>query len=262
MAGDWIKVEKATARKPEVLRVADALKIHPDHAFGLCFRFWCWCDDQLENGNAVGVTETLVDALVERSGFASALLSVGWLQVRSGSLVIPNFDRHLAESAKTRALTAKRVSKHKTKKSNGDSVTSALPREEKRREEDKNPPAPLPEGIYENLGDALTFGQKTEWFQKFCDAFPQEKLTGVDGLIVEFETAAIRITSQLKIETTAAYQLMIDRAKLYAASKKGKSEFGWGAKAWLKDGHYNDRVESWNKDESKQTVGKPKDWSL
>lgn len=30
MAGDWIKVEKATARKPEVLRLADLLQVHPD----------------------------------------------------------------------------------------------------------------------------------------------------------------------------------------------------------------------------------------
>lgn len=52
MAGDWIKVEKATSRKPEVLRIAAALGVHPDHAFGLCFRFWCWCDDHLKSANA------------------------------------------------------------------------------------------------------------------------------------------------------------------------------------------------------------------
>jgi hypothetical protein len=70
---------------------------------------------------------------------------VGWLVETGTGISVPNFDYHISESAKTRALTAKRVSKSKNKakesngKGNGDSVTSslanALPREEKRREE-------------------------------------------------------------------------------------------------------------------------------
>ena len=147
MAGDWVKMEKATARKPEILRIACALNIHPDHAFGLCFRFWSWCDDHLTTGNAAGVTETLVDALLDRSGFCAALISVGWLRVREGSLEVPNFDRHLSESAKNRALTAQRVAKHKAKSGNEKVTVEALP--EKRREEksldpkgSKKPPTP------------------------------------------------------------------------------------------------------------------------
>ena len=135
MAGDWLKMEKVTVRKPEVLAIGAALGVHPDHAFGMCFRFWSWCDDHMIDGNARSVTDALVDALVERSGFASALISVGWLQARNGSLVVPNFDRHLSESAKKRSLSAQRVAKHKKRKGNADGVTSALPREEKRREE-------------------------------------------------------------------------------------------------------------------------------
>lgn len=131
MAGDWIKIEKATVRKPEILRIAATLGIHPDHAFGLCFRFWTWCDDQLAEANVSGVSLELVDALVDRSGFAAALVTVGWLQARNGSLVIPNFDRHLSQSAKTRALTARRVSDHGKRKANGANVSLALPREEK-----------------------------------------------------------------------------------------------------------------------------------
>lgn len=105
MAWDWIKVEKATARKPEVLGIADALSIHPDHAFGLCIRFWFWCDDQMETGHAPGVTNVTLDSVFGHDGFTSALLSVGWLRVRNGSLEVPNFDRHLSESAKKRALS-------------------------------------------------------------------------------------------------------------------------------------------------------------
>lgn len=133
MAGDWIKVEKATARKPEVLTIAAELGIHPDHAFGLCVRFWSWCDDHMSDANARGVSGSLVDALLERSGIATALVKVGWLRVRDGSLEVPNFDRHLSQSSKTRALTKERVAKHMTKKTNAPGVSKALA--EKRRED-------------------------------------------------------------------------------------------------------------------------------
>lgn len=135
MAGDWIKAEKVTPRKPEVLRMAAKLGVHPDHAFGLCFRFWSWCDDNLNSCNATGVTEVMLDALLERDGVASALIDVGWLQVRNGSLVIPNFDRHLSESAKKRGLSAKRTADSRSRKCNAKNVTEVLP--EKRREEIK-----------------------------------------------------------------------------------------------------------------------------
>lgn len=108
MAGDWIKVEKVTARKPEVLAVADKLAIHPYHAFGLCVSFWSWCDDQMSDGHALRVTDVTLDTVFGHAGFTSALLSVGWLQVRNGSLAVPNFDRHLSESAKARALSGNR----------------------------------------------------------------------------------------------------------------------------------------------------------
>lgn len=135
MAGDWIKVEKVTIRKPEVMRIGEILGIHPDEAFGLCFRFWSWCDDHLTDGNARSVTEVTLDTLVNRSGFSKALLEVGWLHARNGSLVVPNFDRHLSQTAKNRSLTSQRVANHKKRKGNAPCVTNALPKEEKRRED-------------------------------------------------------------------------------------------------------------------------------
>ena len=75
-------------------------------------------------------------------GFCFALQKVGWLCApEGGGISFPKFARHNGKSAKTRALTAKRVSKHKAKKrgtcaqqkGNAKSVT----REEKNREEKK-----------------------------------------------------------------------------------------------------------------------------
>jgi len=150
VAGDWIKIEKATSRKPEVLRIADTLAIHPDHAFGLCVRFWSWCDDHMTDGHAQSVTYVTLDTVFGHAGFATALTEVGWLRVRrsaadgspDGSLEIPNFDRHLSESAKNRALSAGRKQKQRSQSAAKD-VTKAsrserdksVTREEKRREE-------------------------------------------------------------------------------------------------------------------------------
>lgn len=144
MAGDWIKLEKTTIRKPEVLRIAAELGIHPDHAFGLCVRFWVWCDDQLESGNARSVTVASVDALLDRAGFGDALLNVGWLRVRNGSLEVPNFERHMAESEKKRAITQMQARERKrrfdAKNGNAARVTGAFQENrEQRREQPPNP---------------------------------------------------------------------------------------------------------------------------
>ncbi|MCD0460038.1 hypothetical protein [Roseiconus lacunae] len=133
MAEDWIKVEKVTPGKPEVLGIASELGIHPVHAFGLCVRFWMWCDDQLLTGNAPRVTAATLDCFLGHEGLASALLKVGWLQVRSDSLEVPHFDRHLSTGAKKRASTRERVAKSRAKKKrdernecNTQSVTASL----------------------------------------------------------------------------------------------------------------------------------------
>jgi hypothetical protein len=136
MAGDWIKVEKSTAEKPEVLAISEFLGIHPTHAFGLCVKFWIWCDTQLLNGNAVSVTKVTLDYVTGQIGMTDALLNVGWLRDRSGSLEVPRFDRHLSEGSKNRALTKERVKKSK-EKSNDQFVkkVTQAPLLEKRREE-------------------------------------------------------------------------------------------------------------------------------
>jgi hypothetical protein len=138
MAGDWIKFEKATLAKPEVLRVAAVLGISRYQVVGMCLAFWSWCDEQLRECHALGVTESMIDDLVGATGFASALLDVGWLRVRNGSLAVPNFDRHLSESAKKRALSGKRQAKKRhaevTKMSRSERDENVT-REEKRREE-------------------------------------------------------------------------------------------------------------------------------
>ena len=143
MAGEWIKFEASTPEKREVFAITVAMGWDdPDLTVGKLLKVWRWFDQQTVDGNAPSVTAPLLDKIIGVTGFAQAMCDVGWLVSDSSGLALPNFDRHNGQTAKSRALTAKRVAKHKLNaqgndEGNADSVSGALPREEKRREEKK-----------------------------------------------------------------------------------------------------------------------------
>ncbi|OCD23008.1 hypothetical protein AWZ90_24475 [Shigella sonnei] len=67
-------------------------------------RFWAWADQQMIDGNADcnarGVTKSAIDRITFMSGFADALIQVGWLVENDGGLSLPNFERHNGKSSK------------------------------------------------------------------------------------------------------------------------------------------------------------------
>lgn len=160
MAGDFIMVQFATPRKPEVLRLASLLRVAPQHAFGLCVIAWMWFDEQTEDGRAFvallsreesdeDALHVALDAIVGHSGFSSALTKVGWLTVENGALVIPNFDRTMGQSAKKRVKNTVRQQQVRQKQcrasvaqSSRTSRDKSATKEEKRREENTNTPLP------------------------------------------------------------------------------------------------------------------------
>lgn len=164
MAGEWIKFENSLPEKPETLAITAAMGwTDPDLTVGKLMRLFRWFDQQTTDGNAARVTPALLDHVLGVTGLTHAVESVGWLTVTDGGISLSKFDRHNGESAKQRAQTAKRVAKHKgNAKANGignaPGVTSALPKEEKRREE-KIPPTPK--------GD-------DEAFERFWTAYPRK----------------------------------------------------------------------------------------
>ncbi len=164
MAGDWLKMEAATPDKPEVLAIAARMGWDdPDLAVGKLFRVWRWFDQHTTNGNAPGVTCALLDRIAGVSGFALAMQSVGWLRVDDAGLTLPNFEKHCGKTAKERAQTARRVASHKEKQTgnattNALTVSSALPREEKRREEVNHSVANATGGKPPMSPDEIIFG--------------------------------------------------------------------------------------------------------
>lgn len=145
MAGPWLKMECATPDKPEVLAITAALGWDdPDLTVGKLFKLWRWFDQQTVDGNAARVTPALLDRVVGVTGFVQAVADEGWLTIASDGISLSNFDRHNGETAKQRALTAKRVAEHKANakanaEGNDDSVTESVPRG--REEKEKNSPS-------------------------------------------------------------------------------------------------------------------------
>jgi hypothetical protein len=138
MAGDWIKVQKDTPDKPEVLAIASRMNLDPDAVVGKLVRIWSWFDTHTVDGNALSVTYALLDRLAGVTGFAEQMAFVGWLNQDGHVLSLPNFEYHNGETAKKRALGKNRQEKRRSndesnENSNASSVTETLP--EKRREE-------------------------------------------------------------------------------------------------------------------------------
>ena len=186
MAGDWIKFELTTLDKPEVCQIADLADIDLDAVIGKLMRVWGWFDQQTENGNAPSVSKKLLDRLVGVTGFCEHMKSVGWMLEVDGLISLPHFDRHNGKTAKNRSLGAKRAANHKSSngKSNARSVTNALPREEKRRE-DQNPLS-APEPVDPRMPSEMTL-----------DWVPDEKLLTTyafhRGLALDLFTEEVRV---------------------------------------------------------------------
>lgn len=175
MSADWIKFEAATLDKPEVWQVAAALSIDPDAVLGKLLRVWVWFDQHTEEGNAPSVTKMLLDRQVSVPGFCDAMIDAGWMLEADDAVELPNFDRHNGQTAKKRALTAKRVAKHKqkTNASGNESLTlDALPKEEKRREEVTTPHKPPTKASTKKAPEY------TEAFERFWSDYPRREGKG------------------------------------------------------------------------------------
>jgi len=156
MAGDWMKIELELPDKPEVHAIAGNLNLDPDAVVGKLIRVWQWFNKHTVDGNAFGVTYSLLDRITGVTGFGEAMMFAGWLEQKDKVLSMPKFDRHTSASAKSRALSNNRVSKHRREECNGLTVTKALP--EKRREEKNKTPL-----VY------------TQEFETFWKEYPNKK---------------------------------------------------------------------------------------
>lgn len=145
MAGDWIKMRGNLWDDPRVSRLVDMTDSSEAAIVGALYWLWATADQHTENGVMHGLTLRGIDRKTGVAGFGASLVSIGWLVDNGDSVSIVNFEDHNGASAKSRVQTAKRVANHKANAKvtepalpeQQQTVTDALPREEKRREEKK-----------------------------------------------------------------------------------------------------------------------------
>lgn len=119
MSIPWIKVEATLPHKPEVMQMAAQLNTSEHAVVGHLVQFWIWCDGNLTGQCPIfSGTVSGVDRVAGCSGFTQAMLDCGWLKMRGKQFEVCNFEKHLAQSAKTRAFEAERKRKQRGERDN------------------------------------------------------------------------------------------------------------------------------------------------
>ena len=116
MAGDWIKVEKATPDKPEIRHIARACEVSIGEAFAAWFRLWCYLDCATADGEVRFLKPEDCDDVARLPGIGEALShdhGCGWIVFHARGATVANWDRHIGESAKQRALATDRKRKQR-----------------------------------------------------------------------------------------------------------------------------------------------------
>ncbi len=151
MAGDWIKMRGNLWDDPRIASVCDATASSEATVIGALYWLWNAADQHTADGQLVGLSAQQIDRKTGVAGFSEAVEAIGWLSFGPLGASIVRFEEHNGTSAKKRAQTARRVANHRGANApeepecdgcNADSVTGALAREEKRREEGMPPTAP------------------------------------------------------------------------------------------------------------------------
>ena len=133
MAEDWIKMRTNLTRDPRVNQIAAECGVSANEVIGALFRLWSLADEQTTDGFLPGATLDWIDAQTGVSGLAVSLTKIRkkpWLIVRKGGAKVPRFHEHCSQTAKQRALTAKRMQR----KRDADGVTDTSPEGERKGE--------------------------------------------------------------------------------------------------------------------------------
>jgi len=249
MAGEWIKVRTNLWTDPRVSQLCDLTDASKPAVVGALYWLWSSADEHTQNGHMPGLSLKAIDRESGVPGMGAALLSIDWIEDTAGGITLTRFEEHNGASAKSRAQTAKRVANHKNNASvtpiaqiaNAPTVSSALPREEKRREEVKtNTPIP-PVGGFVDVEKKPRAAYSLKTYLAECKAENVKPIPDGDA-VFSYATEAGISTEVLALhwsEFKARY--LIEGAKKYKAWRLafGKSVRGNWFKLWYFDNNGN-----------------------
>ncbi len=207
MAGEWIPMRMDLLDDPSVIAMSSALNLEEYAVVGRLLKLWSWANRHLKDGHAF-VPDKWVDDYVGTPGFASAMLTAGWLRTRSsGGLEFTSFDRwnsqgakiRLGETLRKRAFREKKTTPDKASNSPGyvpvlsRTIPPVCPGPEKRRVEKSKeqptggaamPPAgsvggalavtnpPRPQKPPDSIHHAFVAAFCDSWFAKYGVSYP------------------------------------------------------------------------------------------
>ena len=230
---NWLKVKDDLHEEPEVLEMARRLKTRPEHVVGYCIRFWGWVSRNCHDGTVTNVTLESLESVLTLPHFLSMMCDVGWLEYvesTSGtSIIIPNFDRHLSQSAKRRALEARRQAAYRVTQASQKRHADTVTREEKRREENITPKPPSGASAH---------------FDQFWSIVPKKVAKATARKSYDRSVKRIRLEKP-DLEDVHAY--LRSRMAAYANSEVAKTEFCCNPSTWLNGGRWDDDDSAWTR---------------
>lgn len=153
MAKDWIKMRSDLHTHPKVVRISSGLNADRLRTVGGLHAVWSIFDAHSTDGRLDGYTAQVIDQIIGWPGFCDQLIAVDWLSQDSQGVVMPSFGEHNGKSAKVRAeeCQRKRIARESAKRPESVRDLSEKKqdkngtREDKRREDIKNPLTPTGE---------------------------------------------------------------------------------------------------------------------
>lgn len=108
---DWLKVNHTLLRSAKIRALMRHLHCQKHTALGIAVNWLVWVDEQTTDGKT-NLTDDELDAELGYIGIAQALCSIGWAKVaEDGTIEAVEYEKHCGETAKARAVNARRVAK-------------------------------------------------------------------------------------------------------------------------------------------------------
>lgn len=233
----WIKVEKDLETDPRVLRMARALGkrfqfysvaavADPCNACALpsvtlvcggLTRLWIFADSHIREDDTLDMDTAEIDELLGIPGFCS-LTPPDWLRaIDDHTVELPGFQEHNGVEAKRRALTQKRVERHRGA-AKRESVTpgnaDALP-DQTRPDQDQT----IGENARESAGDAGPPDPDWQEFLEVRKAYPQ-------GTYRDTAWQQAERSYQKLIDDGATHAELLEAATAYAAQQQAAGNIG------------------------------------
>lgn len=106
---DWVKINHTILRSSKIRALMRVMKCRKHTALGVALHWLILVDEQTTDGKTTLLPEELDDELGFRGG-AEALCEIGWAALdEDGSVRAVDYEKHCGETAKARAINARRV---------------------------------------------------------------------------------------------------------------------------------------------------------